>query len=131
MSDDRRYAGKRPCQECPDPWAEGERVLVCVNDAPRAGGLVGYAKQLADRLHAPWAAVHVETRRSAELSEEQRDRIADTLRSAERLGAETVTLQSGGRNVADDLIAHARSNNTTQMVIGNTARSRWHELLHR
>ncbi|WP_455429819.1 histidine kinase, partial [Methylobacterium crusticola] len=33
----------------PGPWAAGERVLVCVSEDPRAGGLVRYAKRLADR----------------------------------------------------------------------------------
>jgi len=32
------------------PWAAGERVLVCLDDDPRAGNLVRYAKRLADRL---------------------------------------------------------------------------------
>src|ERR1700755_3619082 len=67
------------------PWAAGERILVCVSEDPRAAGLVLYAKRLADRLHAPWTAASVETQRSLQLSEEQRDRIADTLRLAASL----------------------------------------------
>ena len=70
------------------PWAAGERILVCVSEDPRAAGLVRYAKRLADRLHAPWIALYVEGRRSLQLSEEERDRIADTLRLAESLGGE-------------------------------------------
>src|ERR1700740_3216563 len=46
------------------PWAAGERVLVCVSEDPRAAGLVRYAKRLADRLHAPWTVIAIETRRS-------------------------------------------------------------------
>ena len=75
----------------PGPWAAGERILVCVSEDPRAAGLVRYAKRLADRLHAPWTALYVESRRSLQLSEEQRDRIADTLRLAESLGGEAIT----------------------------------------
>ena len=48
----------------PGPWAAGERILVCVSEDPRAAGLVRYAKRLADRLHAPFTALYVETRRS-------------------------------------------------------------------
>ena len=61
------------------PWAAGERILVCVSEDPRAAGLVRYTKRLADRLHAPWTAISIETRRSLQLSEQQRDRLADTL----------------------------------------------------
>ena len=68
------------------PWAAGERILVCISEDPRAAGLVRYAKRLSDRLHAPFTALAVETRRSLQLTEVQRDRIADTLRLAEALG---------------------------------------------
>ena len=70
----------------PGPWAAGERLLVCVSEDPRAAGLVRYTKRLADRLHAPWTALYVETRRSLQLTEEERDRIADTLRLAASAG---------------------------------------------
>src|SRR6201747_395391 len=83
----------------PGPWAAGERVLVCISEDPRAAGLVRYAKRLSDRLHAPWTALYVESRRSLQLSEEQRDRIADTLRLAETLGGDPVTVQPGGAGV--------------------------------
>src|SRR6202045_3880219 len=58
------------------PWAACERLLVCVSEDPRSGGLVRYTKRVADRLHAQWTALSVETRRSLRLSEEERDRIA-------------------------------------------------------
>ena len=93
------------------PWAAGERLLVCVSEDPRSAGLVRYTKRVADRLHAPWTALSVETRRRLRLSEEERDRIADTLRLAERLGGESITVPSGSRHVADDIIAFARANN--------------------
>src|SRR5882724_9696360 len=74
------------------PWAAGERILVCLSEDPRAAGLVRYAKRLADRLHAPWTAVSIETRQSLQLTDEQRDRLADTLRLAETLGGEALTI---------------------------------------
>jgi two-component system sensor histidine kinase KdpD len=114
----------------PGPWAAGERVLVCVSEDPRAAGLVRATRRLADRLHAPWTAIYVETGRSAQLSHEQRDRIADTLRLAMNLGGETITVPGGARRVADDIIAYARANNITQIVIGKSTRSRWFEILH-
>jgi two-component system, OmpR family, sensor histidine kinase KdpD len=114
----------------PGPWAAGERLLVCVSEDPRAAGLVRYAKRLADRLHAPFTAFNVETRRSLQWTEEERDRVADTLRLAEVLGGEAITLPGGGRGIADDVIAFAQANNVTQVIIGKSARSRWFELLH-
>ncbi|TIU93255.1 MAG: sensor histidine kinase KdpD, partial [Mesorhizobium sp.] len=60
----------------PGPWAAGERVLVCVDARPGGAARVRYARRLADRLRAPWTALHVDTPRSAAMSEEDKDRLA-------------------------------------------------------
>jgi two-component system, OmpR family, sensor histidine kinase KdpD len=114
----------------PGPWAAGERLLVCVSEDPRAAGLVRYTKRLADRLHASWTALYVETKRSLQLTEEERDRIADTLRLAQALGGEPVTIPGGDRRIADDVVNFAQASNITQIIIGKSMRSRWFELLH-
>lgn len=112
----------------PGPWAAGERILVCVSEDPRAAGLVRYTKRLADRLHGPFTAISIETRRALQLSDEERDRLADTLRLAEALGGEALTIPAVGRRIADDVINFAQSNNVTQIVIGKSTRSRWFEM---
>jgi two-component system, OmpR family, sensor histidine kinase KdpD len=112
------------------PWAAGERILVCISEDPRCAGLVRYSKRLADRLHGPWTALYVEGRRAAQLSEEERDRIADTLRLAEALGGEAITLPASDRDIAEDVTRYAQANNVTQIVIGKSARTRWFEMLH-
>jgi len=112
------------------PWAAGERILVCTSEDPRCAGLVRYTKRLADRLHGPWTVLYIEGRRALQLSEEERDRIADTLRLAETLGGEAVTLPASDRTIADDVIRYAQTNNVTQIVIGKSSRTPWFELLH-
>jgi two-component system, OmpR family, sensor histidine kinase KdpD len=111
------------------PWAAGERILVCLSEDPRAAGLVRYTKRLADRLHAPWTAISIETRRSLQLTDEQRDRLADTMRLAEALGGEAVTIPGVGRRIADDVISFSQANNVTQIIIGKSTRSWWFELM--
>ncbi len=110
------------------PWPAGERVMVCVSDDPGAPGLVRYARRLADRSHAPWTALYVETARYQRLDDTARDRIAEALRLAERLGGQTMTIP--GRGIAEDVVAYAKDNNITQIVIGKSERSRWFEMLH-
>src|SRR5581483_10337058 len=112
------------------PWAAGDRILVCISEDPRSPGLVRHTKRLADRLHAPWTALYVETQRSLQLGEDERDRIADTLRLAQRLEGETVTLSTRARRIADDVLEYAHKNNATHIVIGKSTRSRWFEILH-
>jgi two-component system sensor histidine kinase KdpD len=112
----------------PGPWAAGDRVLVCISEAPETAGLVRYARRVAERLQVPWTAIYVETARTHRLSEAERDRIADHLRFAERLGAATVTIP--GDNIADEIVAYATANNITQIVIGKSSRPRWFEMIH-
>ena len=110
------------------PWAAGERLLVCISEAPTTGGLVRYARRVADRMQVPWTAIYVETARTQRLSDAERDRIADHLRLAERLGASTITIP--GRSIADEIVAYAVENNITQIVIGKSDRPRWFEIAH-
>lgn len=107
------------------PWAAGERVLVSIDEHPRSASLVRYASRMASRLRGPWAAVYIETNRSINLSETQRDTIAATLRLAEQLGGEAITIP--GREVAEELVRHATANNVTHIVIGAPQKPAWRE----
>ncbi|MEK1874005.1 MAG: sensor histidine kinase KdpD [Rhizobium altiplani] len=111
------------------PWAAGERVLVSVDQYPRSASLVRYASRMASRLRAPWAAVYVETGRSINLTETDRDTIAATLRLAEQLGGEAITIP--GREVSEELVRHAAANNVTHIVIGAPNKPTWRDWLHR
>jgi two-component system, OmpR family, sensor histidine kinase KdpD len=110
------------------PWPAGDRVLICVSEASNTPALIRYARRIAERLHAPWSAIYVETARTQRLSDAERDRITEHLRLAERLGAVTITIP--GRKIADEVVAYAEANNITQIVIGKSDRSRWFEMLH-
>ena len=110
----------------PGPWAASERVLACVGGDPSSTDVVRQAKRMADSLRAPWTAVHVETGRDLNISDAERDRIAEAMRLAQRLGAETVTLP--GQDVADTIADYARANNFTHIIIVQPPRAWWREL---
>ena len=112
----------------PGPWAAGERILACVGSDATGTDVVRQAKRMADSLKAPWTAVHVETGRDLNLGEAERDRIAEAMRLAERLGAETVTLP--GQDVADTIAEYARANNVTHIIIVQPPRAWWRELFY-
>ena len=109
------------------PWEASERVLVSVGRRPGAAALVRYGRRLADRLRASWTAVYVETSAAQRLSENERDRIAEALRVAERLGGEAVTVPAS--SVADGVIEYAQNNNFTHIVVATARRPRWLELI--
>ncbi len=105
------------------PWAAGDRILVCITRSGAGPALVRYGRRMAERLRAPWTALYVETAQHLRLSEADRDRIAECLRLAERLGAEAVTIP--GSNAAADILAYAREHNFSSIVVGNPGASRW------
>lgn len=109
----------------PGPWAAGERVLVAVDAHPRGASLVRYARRLADRQRAPWAAINVETSHSASLPETDKDRLAATMRLAEQLGGEAIVVP--GQDVAREIVRHASANNFSHIVIGKPTKPRWRE----
>ncbi|MTH80265.1 sensor histidine kinase [Paracoccus aestuariivivens] len=107
------------------PWPSGDRVLVCIDQTTRGPSLVRYGKRQADRMRAPWAAIHVELPKSVRHSDGQKDRVAATLRLAEQLGAETVT--QPGQEVAREVLRYANANNYSHIITGRTEGPRWRE----
>jgi two-component system, OmpR family, sensor histidine kinase KdpD len=108
-------------------WPVAERVLVCISPNPHAGQLVRAGRRLATRLGAEWIVAYVETPASARLSQADRDRVVQTLRLAEQLGAETATLS--GPAMSDEILAYARARNVSKIVIGKPGRSVWKRIL--
>src|SRR5437879_4140042 len=108
-------------------WPVAERIMVCISPSPFANALVRAGRRIATRMGAPWIAAYVETPANARLPEEARVRVVDALRLAESLGAETVTLS--GPRMSDEILAHARARNVSQIVIGKPQRPLWKRLL--
>jgi two-component system sensor histidine kinase KdpD len=111
------------------PWEASERVLVRVNERPGGVALVRYGRRLADRLHAAWTVAYVETPSALRFGDDERDRVADALRVAVRLGGQTVTIPA--TNVASGIVEYAHANNFTHIVTSTTRRSWWETLLRR
>lgn len=107
------------------PWATGERLLVCVGPSPTTARVIRTAKRMADALDAPWLAVSVDVTGDTG-SRPSGQQIARHFRLAEQLGAETVTLS--GESMAETVLDYARSRNVTKILIGKTAESRWRRL---
>ncbi len=107
-----------------DVWQVKERMLVCIGPGGMAAeNLVRASFRLAQLLKAEWIVVYVETAKLQRLSKEQRDAILRTLKLAEELGAETVTL--GGHRLAEEVISYARTRNATRIVLGKPSLSGW------
>jgi len=99
------------------PWPTQERVLVCINESPAAREAIRVAKRSAERARAEWIALNVAQSRVERLPEADKDRLAGSLRLAERLGAELATLEAE-HDVAKAILAYARDRNVRRIVIG-------------
>ena len=108
-------------------WPAAETIMVCVNMKPRGPRLVRAARTMAAGLHAKWIAVYVQTPRHLRLPQADRDRVNQTLRLAEMLGAETAVLS--GANVAQELLSYARMRNVTKIIVGKPVRAVWKEVV--
>jgi len=101
------------------PWPATERLLALIG--PEAGEtVVREAKRLADALHAPWIALHVEPGDEDPLVSQ---RVAAALALATELGAETdirapETLPGG---IVATALAVAHGRNASQIVVGRRA----------
>ena len=109
------------------PWPAGERVMVCIEGGPNASSIVRRGKRLADQLRAPWSALNVETPHALRANEAERNRVAEAMRLAQQLGAETVLLP--GQDVAETVVDYARANNVTHIIIGKPRGPHWFQLV--
>ncbi len=112
------------------PWETRERVVVALSGAPAGTQLIRRAARLAQRAKGDLLGVHVVD--GTGLTDSSADG-SDALVAAQRqlleeLGGEYRRVTSG--DIAAALVAVARSENATQIVLGASNRSRWHELVN-
>ncbi len=107
------------------PWPAGERILVCVSSSPVSERLVRTGSRLAQNFNAEWIAAYVETPDRNLITDTDRQRVASTLRLAESLGANVVTLP--GQSVAEAIADYAQRHNVTKIVAGKPLLPRWRD----
>jgi two-component system, OmpR family, sensor histidine kinase KdpD len=107
-------------------WPAAERLLVAVDESPRAARLVRAGRRMAATLKCDWIVLHVETP-GAGLTDASRAHLVETLQLAEEFGAETRTVP--GRLVAEEVLAYAESHNVTRILVGKPGHSRWRDRL--
>ena len=111
----------------PGVWPVADRIVVGVGGGALSERLVRAARRMAERRHAEWIAVFVETAAFHRQSDADRARVADVLRLAEELGGEAVTI--AGERVAEELVRYAERRNATEILLGKPRRSPWRDLL--
>ncbi len=127
LSNPQRSPVEAERQQTASSGTVAERLLVCVGTSPTTAKLLHSAKRMATAFGCPWLAVAVSSGTAAQASDQRQQRVAQHLQLAERLGAETHTLI--GLNVADTVLAFARTRSVTKIVVGKTAQPWWRQVL--
>ncbi len=104
-------------------WKTESAILCCVGPSGAAEHVVRSSALLAQQLAVSWHAAYVETPPLQRLPEASRQRILDTVKLAEELGAKTAILPS--RDVATAIVEYARTNNLSKLVMGHNQASIW------
>jgi two-component system sensor histidine kinase KdpD len=104
-------------------WPATERILVSVGPNPRSIRLIRAAKRMAAGLKAEWIAAYVEAPHKVKPSENDLRQLAEHLRLAESLGAETIKLS--GQNASEEILNYARERNVTKIIVGKPTHPKW------
>jgi two-component system sensor histidine kinase KdpD len=107
-----------------------EKVMVAMASRGSAKKLLRVGSRVAGRLASDWYAVYVETpgEEPGFIKPSDHAALQENIRFAGELGAKVVKLKS--RRVADALIDFAKREGITQVVFGQSSRSRWQILIH-
>ncbi|HYL29162.1 MAG TPA: universal stress protein, partial [Gemmatimonadales bacterium] len=124
---DAQMRGYMQAEGIRETWPAGDRLLVCVGPNPASARIIRAARRMAGGLKADWVVVYVETPAHTRFSRADQDAIAQNLRLAEQLGAQTVTLT--GLRVSEEILAYARDHNVTRVLVGKPTHSRWRDRL--
>ena len=105
-------------------WKTEAALLCCIGPRDDTEHVVRSAARLAQQLAVAWHAVYVETPALQKLPNAHRERILQTVKLAEELGAVTAVLSA--QDVPFALVDHARHNNLSKLLMGhNKARGWW------
>src|ERR1700761_6833811 len=97
-------------------WKTGTALLTCIGPDPAAERVVRAAARLAGQLSTDWHAMYVETPALQRLPPQRREKILATLNLAQELGATTAVIPDA--QIAETIVAYARKNNLSKLVIG-------------
>jgi two-component system sensor histidine kinase KdpD len=101
-----------------------ERILVCITPRSNARRMLESGRRNADRFHCNFLAVYV---RQDGLSEANKQLVETHLALAREMGAQVQVLE--GNDSVAAILGFARAHGVTQLFVGHSFTSRWHDLL--
>lgn len=106
-----------------------ECIMVCISYGPNAERLIRRGRKIAQSLSAPLYILTVDSKRDREYDEERERQLEEWETLAKSYGAELLAVESQSRKISKVIADVAREKHVTQIVIGQTPKSRWQEML--
>jgi len=114
---------QRRQQKGPEQGGGSERIMVCLSSrGPNAHRLLRKTSRLADRFHAPWYAVYVQTPRESmeKIDAATHRNVLDQLALAQQLGG--ISMQFRGDNFAKAVSSFVKEYGITHIMLGRSRR---------
>jgi two-component system, OmpR family, sensor histidine kinase KdpD len=113
-----------------DEKGGADRVMICLGSrSPDPAALLRKGARLADRLHAPWYAVYIQTpgEEMEKIDAATQRRVANTLALVQQLGGVPMTFKGG--DVVSTIAAFVKEYAITHVVMGRSRRPWYHRWL--
>ena len=115
-------------QSVTEPIGVKEKILVCVQYSSTAEKLIRRGWRMADRLNAELYVLNVEREKIESLSASKRQTIDEWKSLTNQFYATFLLEETKGRKPADVIIEVAKRLQVTQILLGQSARTRWEEI---
>lgn len=99
-----------------------EHILICLSSSPSNAKVIRTAARMATAFHGAFTALFVETPRTSELTDENRERLRKNLKLAEQLGARIATIY--GEDVPEQIAEYAKLSGVSKIVMGRPGHRR-------
>lgn len=105
--------------------------MVCVHYGPHGERLIRRGVELSELIGAPLFVLNVDSSDIDEYNQSKEMYMTVWRRLAEEAGAEFIIRRREGRKTTDAIVKAAEENGITQIIIGQSAQTRWQELTKR
>ncbi|EIT85585.1 Osmosensitive K+ channel histidine kinase KdpD [Fictibacillus macauensis ZFHKF-1] len=110
------------------PIGTHEKIMVCVQHGGNAERLIRRGWRIASRLKTSLTILHVSNEASMNRSQEERKKIQDWKKLATQFNASFIVEQMNKRKISQVITDVAVSEKITQIILGQSARTRWEEI---
>lgn len=96
------------------------KLLVCINESGASQKLIRWTARAAEAFHASFTALYVDDGDTESLPLADKKTLQENLALAEKLGADTVTIN--GHNLSETIAEYAKLSGVTNIVLGKSKR---------